>query len=130
MIVGTLVGLGIARGARWARFIGGPHTIPRAFDHLFSRQPAGWVRARLVAGGTWVGGAYARHEGRSSYAAQYPEAGDIYLVSAAVVDPISGEFLFNPDGTPQVKEDRGVLIRWSDVDYLEFLHDKREAEER
>jgi hypothetical protein len=123
ILAGTLVGLGSVRGAPWARFVSGPHPIPRAFDHLFSHQPTGWVRARLNAGGTWVGGAYARHpSGRSSYAAQYPEAGDIYLVSAAVVDPKSGEFIFNADGSPQVKEDRGVLIRWADVDYLEFLH--------
>lgn len=122
ILAGTIVALGSVRGAYWARFLSGPHPIPRAFDHLFSHQPTGWVRARL-SGGTWVGGAYARHpSGRSSYAAQYPEAGDIYLVSAAVVDTLSGEFLLNPDGSPQVKEDRGVLLRWSDVDYLEFLH--------
>jgi hypothetical protein len=123
VLAGTLVGLGSVRGATWARFLTGPHPVPRAFDHLFSSRPTGWVRVRLVSGGTWVGGAYARHpSGRSSYASQYPEAGDLYLVSVALVDPITGEFMLNPDGTPQLREDRGVLIRSADFDYLEFLH--------
>lgn len=122
-LAGTLVGVGTVRGAYWARLLTGPHPEPRAFDHLFSSRPTGWIRVRLTAGSTWIGGAYAQDStGRSSYASQYPEAGDLYLASVAIVDATTGEFLLNPDGKPRVIESRGLLIRWSDVDYLEFLH--------
>lgn len=122
VVAGTAVGLGTIQGSGWARFVSGPHPVPRAFDHLFALNPSGWVRVRLHTG-IWVGGAYARHpNGRSSYAGLYPEAGDIYLVSAAEVDTESGEFLLDGSGRPLMREDRGVLLKWSDIDYLEFIH--------
>jgi hypothetical protein len=36
------------------------------------------------------------------------------------VDPDTGEFLFDDDGDPRLRGS-GILIRWDEVEYLEFL---------
>jgi uncharacterized protein DUF6338 len=66
--------------------------------------------------GSWIGGAFAQ----GSYAAVYPEPSDLYLERAAEVDPSSGAFVFDEDDCV-VLRDSSILIRWEEVEYLEFI---------
>jgi Family of unknown function (DUF6338) len=89
---------------------------PRAWDAFFARRPDGWLRLRLKSG-TWIGGAYTG----GSYAAGYPHAPqDLYLAAVAEVDPESGQFEFDETGRVLLRES-GVLIRWEEIEYLEFV---------
>jgi len=56
----------------------------------------------------------------TSYAAGYPEEQDLYLAESVEVDPDTGEFVLDRDDTP-VPRDSGILVRWSEVEYLEFI---------
>src|SRR3970282_206350 len=75
--------------------------------------PRGWVRLRLK-GGTWLGGAVAtRADGTRSDAGRYPEQQDLYLVESVEVDPETGSFLLDDEGTP-VSRGSSILIRRPD----------------
>ena len=45
---------------------------------------------------------------------------DLYLVETVEVDPDTGAFALTEEGDP-VWRDSGILIRWSEVEYLEFI---------
>jgi len=80
---------------------------------MCSSGPRGWVRLRLK-GGTWLGGAFAtRADGTRSCAAGYPERQDLYLVESVEVDPETGSFLLDDEGTP-VSRGSSILIRRPD----------------
>lgn len=120
IVAGTLVGIGTRNQANWTRLITGPEPAPRAWDHLFGARPDGWIRLRLKSG-PWLAGAYTREtETHKSYAAGYPEEEDLYLVESVEVDPDTGEFHLDEDGAP-VARGSGILVRWSEVEYLEFI---------
>ena len=102
----------------WASLLTGSDPAPRAWDYLFQGHPDGWIRCRLKSG-TWIGGAFADTDGRRSYVAGYPEPADLFLAQAATVDPDTGEFELI-DGRPSLKES-GLLVKWDDVEYLEFI---------
>ena len=70
--------------------------------------------------GIWIGGAFADANGRKSYAAGYPEEQDLYLASTVALDPDSGEFLLDDDGSPSLGSG-GVLMKWEEIEYLEFI---------
>lgn len=116
---GTVIGSATRRGADWSRWFTGPDPAPRAWDYLFQHQADGWVRLRLKLG-VWIGGAYANANGHRSYAAGYPEPQDLFLAAAADVDPDTGAFVLDADGNPTVLEG-GLLVRWDEVEYLEFI---------
>lgn len=117
--LGSLVGAGTRSRSRWARIFTGPDPAPRAWDHLFGTRPDGWIRLRLKSG-VWLAGAYATLEdGSRSYAAGYPEDQDLYLVEAVEVEPDTGEFVMD-DGKP-VSRGSAILIRWNEVEYLDFI---------
>lgn len=116
--LGSLVGRGRRREWRWTRLFTGPNDPPRAWDHLFGGDLDGWVRLRLKSG-TWLAGAHANANGRRSYAAGYPEPQDLFLAASVAVDPITGEFL--TDGEDVVTGPGGLLVRWDEVEYLEFI---------
>lgn len=119
MTGGTVVGRG-ARGEKaWTAIFTGPDPAPRAWDHLFGRKADGWVRLRMKSGG-WIGGAYADANGRRSYAAGYPEPQDLYLAAAVELDPETGEFVLGDDGNVALLEG-GILVRWEEVEHLEFI---------
>lgn len=117
--IGTIVGRGTKRQARWVRFFTGSDPAPRAWDYLFGSNPDGWIRLRLKSG-IWLAGAFAQRENRRSYAAGYPESPDLYLVQTAMVDPIDGSFLFDAEDEVRVL-DSSLLIRWDEVEFLEFI---------
>ena len=118
--LGTLIGRGTRKGLRWAKVFTGPNPAPRAWDHLFGSTPDGWIRLRLKSG-RWLAGAYATMpDGSRSYAAGYPEEQDLFLVEAIEVDPESGEFVLDKEGEP-VLRGSGILVRWNEVEYLDFI---------
>ena len=119
LAAGTAIGYGLRTGWAWTRFVTGPDPAPRAWDHLFQYNVDGWIRCRLKSG-TWLAGAYADANGRRSYAAGYPEAQDLYLAASVSVDGQTGEFLLDDEGLPDLGQG-GLLIRWEEVEYLEFI---------
>ena len=116
---GTILGRGIREGRRWTRALSGIGSAPRAWDHLFQHRRRGWVRCRLKSG-TWLGGAFAEVNGRQSVVARYPEPQDLYLAATIDVDPRTGEL--RGDWQAAAHDDIGVLLRWEDIEYLEFIH--------
>lgn len=117
-IGGDRVGLATRNGQGWARLLTGPDPAPRAWDYFFASRPDGWVRLRLKSG-VWIGGAYAPSDrGIASYAAGYPETQDLFLAETVEMDPDSGEFLLE-NGRP-VFRGTSLLIRWDEVEFLEF----------
>lgn len=119
---GTWVGRDTRRQRPWALAFTGPDPAPRAWDHLFGTRPDGWIRLRLKSG-IWLGGAYAtRPDGARSYAAGYPEDQDLYLAEAVIVDPDSGEFLLDDELRP-VSRGCAILVRWDEVEYLDFIEE-------
>lgn len=95
----------------------GPDPAPRAWDHLFQRGRNGWVRIKLKSG-RWIGGAFATEQ-LKSYAAQYPEAQDLFLARSVTIDPDTGAFIFDDSADPD--DAVGLLVRWDEVEYLEFI---------
>lgn len=119
VVCGMLVGHGTRNGWRWVGLITGPDPAPRAWDYLFQGERDGWVRLKLKSG-TWIAGGYATSSsGLRSYSAGYPEPQDLYLATTAAVDPETGEFVLDESGQAQL-QDGGVLVRWDEVEYLEF----------
>jgi len=87
---------------------------PRAWDRFFGWNPYGIVRIRLT-NNEWKAGLWSDR----SFASQYGEEGDLYLAD---------EYLVGQDGVIKVGADGdykpagvGILIRWSEVRYLEFV---------
>jgi hypothetical protein len=119
LMTGTVLGVGLRRDWRVARVVAGPDPAPRAWDYLFQYDVDGWIRCRLRSG-TWLGGAYADANGKRSYAAGYPEPQDLFLAASVEVDPETGEFVFDDAGRPRLGAG-GLLIRWEEVEYLEFI---------
>jgi hypothetical protein len=55
-----------------------------------------------------------------SYASGYGEDGDLYCGETVRVDPQSGEFVLDDQGNLQT-DAGGILIRWAEVEYAQFL---------
>lgn len=115
---------GARASARWARWFNGPNPAPRAWDYLFTGEKFGWVKLRLKSG-IWLGGTFAGSRDGLSYAAGYPESQDLYLSSIVATDPETGEFQRNEDGSARFLEG-GLLVRWDEVEYLQFTEKPRE----
>lgn len=93
------------RGTRWARYRG----TPTAWDSMFQNRGSCFVRVRLR-DGAWAGGWY----GTRSYATSYPQAAEIYLQTAWVMDS-DGSFV------RPIKRSGGLHVRASDIDVLELV---------
>ena len=118
-IAGTIVGIGVRREKSWTTVFTGPDPAPRAWDHLFGQKADGWVRLRMKSG-AWIGGAFADANGRRSYAAGYPEPQDVFLAAAVQLDAETGAFVVDEGGQVQLLEG-GILVRWEEVEHLEFI---------
>jgi len=125
-IAGTVIGKGLRTGSKWAKALTGPDPAPRAWDFLFQYHVDGWIRCRLKSG-VWIAGAYAEANGRQSYAAGYPEPQDLYLASSVGCDPDTGEFELDDDGDAKLGEG-GLLLRWEEIEFLEFIEADAESE--
>lgn len=122
-IAGLVVATGVRRGWPWARLLTGPAPAPRAWDYFFSSRPAGFVRLRLKSK-VWLAGTLEEVPGgRRSYAAGYPDPQDLYLVRTLDIDAETGVVaLAGPVGAQRpVLLDVGLLVRWDEVEYLEFV---------
>lgn len=120
-IVGFLMGYGQNRGTAWVQALVGSAPDPRAWDFLWRSRRAGIVRLKLKSG-TWLAGIYATTEtGFRSYAAGYPEDGDLYLSLQVQVDPDDGAYVRDNEDQPvPVPSRSGLLVRWAEVEYLDF----------
>lgn len=120
LVAGNVIGGATRSGKEWARFFTGPDPAPRAWDYLFQGKRDGWIRLKLKSG-VWVGGGFATSPtGLKSYSAGYPEAQDLYLATTVSLDPDTGEFLFDDRDNP-IMLSGGILVRWEEVEYLEFI---------
>ena len=121
-LLGSLIGYGHKAGWPWVRGVLGDSSEPRAWDYVWRRGTNALVRAKLKSG-TWVAGLFATTiDGRRSYAAGYPEAGDIFLSQRVEIDPDLGEFDLSDDGHPKISEGGGLLLKWDELEYLEVQH--------
>lgn len=98
---------------------GGKYPELRAWDRFFSDEPAGVMRLKLV-NDEWKAGLF----NKQSFASSYGEEGDIYLAQQYLV----GEdgFPLSLDGKTYVSAGAGLLIRWSEIRYLDFMPWKRQ----
>lgn len=113
LVLGSVWGEASRRSSRLARIVTGRDRPPRAWDRFFSARPVGLVRLTLK-DGTRIGGWF----GTDSYAAGYPEDPQDLLLEET--------YRLWPDGSFEVEGGRPVtlgwrmLIRWEEVQYLEF----------
>lgn len=85
----------------------------RAWDFLFSKQQVGVIRLQLT-NDEWKAGLWA-----NSFASSYGEEGDLYLAEQYIIDK-RGVILEGAGGDYVSGGDAGLLIRWSEIRYLEF----------
>jgi hypothetical protein len=113
VIAGTLLGRAHRAKRRWTGMFVARTPAPTAWDAVFSEDPAGYVLMRLKSG-RWIGGAYedGSHTGSSS------DVADIFLVTRFEVDQEAEDFVRDADGY-LIERDGGVLVRWSEIEYLE-----------
>lgn len=104
-----------------SQVLNGPDPAPRAWDHVFGTPRDAWIRLRLN-DGTWLGGLWERVGSDCSYASGFPYEQDLYLCRTVPVDPDSGAY------RPDAQAGPGVLLRWSEVQYL--VMDERTPESR
>lgn len=100
--------------------LGGP-TAPTAWDHLFSRNQPGWVRAQLKATEAWVGGVYLSPEGGdavTSLASGHPHPRDLLLTKTISVGD-DGDYILDERGNVTIIE-QSLLLRWNELVQLIF----------
>lgn len=122
--LGWFAGSRLRRGSKWARSLAGSSRAPRAWDHLFQDRRGGWIRCRMKSG-AWIAGAYAAVEDVEPYASGYPEPQEIFLARSIEIDRDDGNFVYDDDERPQFGAG-GLLIRWGEIEFLEFIHSHEE----
>jgi hypothetical protein len=116
-VTGKIVAQGHNRRKRWAQWLLGPGVEPRAWDWVWRRSA--WVVRLRLKSGSWLAGCYFRSDDDRSYAAGYPEDGDLFLGRLIQVDPKTGLFLPDAQGGLQFTANpEGLLVRWSEVEYM------------
>lgn len=122
-LVGTTAGSAIAHNVGWVIRLFGQHaTWPRAWDYTFRHGRTGWVRVLVKADKPkWVAGAYSTEKHGRGYVAAFPEDNDLYLPVRYECDEKTGEFVFGDDGKPVKVPNVGILVRASEIAYLEFI---------
>jgi len=105
---------------RIASRLPGPNRAPTAWDALFEARKAGLIRCRLRSG-RWVGGLYARASPVSSYVGPEGPDQDIYVAYAAEFNQDTGEPALRVDDGDLVWLGGGILLKWADIESLEFM---------
>ena len=124
---GLLLGWGQRTKRPWVTWLLGDSPEPRAWDHVFRDRPVALVRLRLRSG-EWRSGLFADPDdgSRRSYAAAYPAEQDLFLHALVRADPRTGEIEAGGDGEPiPLEGPTGLLVRWSEVEFLEFVEARR-----
>ena len=129
-LAGWLFGQAVFKGKDWAVRLAGTDRAPLAWDHLFEAKTHGIIRCRLKDSGRWVGGYYAASspDGLRSYASDDPDNRDIYISVALELDEGSGKPVIVDE--EHVLTGGGVLLKWSDVETLEFQRIRPEDHEK
>lgn len=124
LALGTFAGSSVHRRPFASRVLVGKDPAPRAWDYLFSPRPSGVVRIRFKAGG-YIGGRF----GKRSYAAGYPEEPqDLYLERTYAMRD-DGAFVEGDDKGGYHEIGSGALIRWDEIEFLEFFEGERGADD-
>lgn len=110
IVCGSVVGHGQVKGWRWVRFLAGAAPEPRAWDFTWNGRTRAVVRLRLKSG-RWIAGVFGDFGTSRSYAAGYPEEGDLLLARQLRVNPKTGEYV-RKGGEPEIM-DAGILVRWA-----------------
>lgn len=75
----------------------------------------------------WIAGVYAEVDDVEPYASGYPEPQEIFLARSIEIDQDDGGFVYGDDGRPQFGAG-GLLLRWDEIEFLEFIHSREENE--
>jgi hypothetical protein len=124
-VVGFLLAKGFRSGNVAAKAFVGATAAPTAWDAVFSGEIPAYVLMRLKSG-RWVGGEYAD----GSHVAGYPEPADIYLARELAVSQEQGDFELDELGAPRPLGGFGLLVRWSEIEYLEIAGNDETEEQR
>lgn len=100
---------------RLLAFISGTDPEPRAWDRLFSKNRTGYVTLKLKDSQEWKAGIWYR----PAYASAYGEDQELYIAEQIAVSA-EGAVSSDADGHP-IYLGVGLLIRWSEVEYIEFV---------
>jgi hypothetical protein len=96
--------------ARWLReFLGFPHPDPTAWDYLFRKQRAYWVRLAFKSGKVMAG-----LFGSQSFASSFPQKRDLYVEKLLRLDE-------NGDVVELIESSSGVLVAMEDLEMIEFF---------
>ncbi|MDE0437989.1 MAG: DUF6338 family protein [bacterium] len=126
---GSALGFGWKKNWVWARVLIGRDRAPRAWDHLFQDCPVGGIRLKMKSG-TWLGGVYAEaSDGGRPFASGYPEPQELYLPRVVALNPSTGGMLTDDNDEPLVL-DMGILVRWDEIEFLEFIKPSEDANEQ
>ena len=116
---GSLLGWGWKNEWPGVRQLLGRNRAPSAWDHVFQDRTTAGVRCKLKTG-TWIAGIYDHEKGRSQpYASGHPDPPDLFLPTMVWTDSDTGEIFTDDSGLP-IEFDVGVLLRWEDIEFLEF----------
>jgi hypothetical protein len=96
-------------------FIAGTDPEPRAWDRLFSKNRTGYITLKLKDSGEWKAGIWYR----PAYASAYGEDQELYIAEQIAVTA-DGSVCYDDDGNP-IYLGVGLLIRWSEAEYVEFV---------
>lgn len=117
---GTVVGHIVGQRQKWprlSRWVSGPNPAPRAWDDLFSRKPAAYIRLRLkTEQPKWVAGVF----GKNSYASGYGEAPEDIFLESGLRLTADGSFQ-RDDAGKVIPTGSGLLVKREDVDIIEVI---------
>lgn len=103
----------------------GKNPEPRAWDFLFSKPDlGGYIRLKLTGDKGWKAGLWV-----DSYASGFGVDPDLYIAEEIAISD-GGEVVFTEDDGQRLPEllERGLLIRWSEIEYLDFMKFDAEGE--
>ena len=126
---GWVLGHGVAADRRWAVWLTGSKRAPRAWNYLFERR-SGFVRCRMKPG-AWIGGLFDIAGTPRSCAAGETDELDLYVSRAVHLDQRTGAIVYRSQNAPSEPADTdgatldftggGLLVKWSEVEHLEFM---------
>lgn len=105
--------------------LAGRNPAPRAWDFLFSAPDlGGYIRLKLIGDRGWKAGLWV-----DSYASGFGVDPDLYIGEEIAISD-DGEVVFVEEDGQRLPEllGRGLLIRWSEVQYLDFMKFDAEGE--